>query len=264
MNDKLEIQYISDIHLEFLGNSRFIEIPIIAPFLALVGDIGYPSKAHYSKFLKWCSEKYQKVFLIAGNHEYYDLGDMEKTERKMLELVEDLKNVYYLNDDIYEFSKDSKFKDYVILGATLWSHIPFKHFGEVYKNMMDYRKISINKEQLKIEFTNELHAVAKDFLEDEINKAKENGKKVIILTHHAPLKNGTSPPEYEQEGDERALNHAFVSDLSELMGDPVVAWIFGHTHWTCDFDYKGTRVVTNAIGYRYERFDVNLDTKIEI
>ena len=32
-------------------------------------------------------------------------------------------------------------------------------------------------------------------------------------------------------------------------GEPVVAWAFGHTHWNCDFEEKGVRIVSNQRGY---------------
>ena len=72
------MQYVSDIHLEMhdkynegvITPSMFLKPS--APYLALCGDIGIPELKAYDVFLGWCSNNYEKVFLIAGNHEYYN------------------------------------------------------------------------------------------------------------------------------------------------------------------------------------------------
>ena len=72
------IQYVSDLHLEKKINNR----SIIAkkPYLILAGDIGYPFQNNYKNFLLHMSYIFNKVFLIAGNHEY-DL--LKKDENKL-------------------------------------------------------------------------------------------------------------------------------------------------------------------------------------
>ena len=58
----MKIQYISDIHLEYLS-----EIPKINPVgdvLVLAGDIGHPFSSIYINFLIDVNNKFKKVFLI--------------------------------------------------------------------------------------------------------------------------------------------------------------------------------------------------------
>jgi len=70
----MRIQYISDLHLEYYHN---LKIPSIfrriiesaGNILILAGDIGYPSEKHYTDFIQFISDKYEKIFLILGNHE---------------------------------------------------------------------------------------------------------------------------------------------------------------------------------------------------
>lgn len=63
---------ISDIHIEFSQSPILSSPEPRLNFLFLVGDIGIPSKDEkYEKFLLDCASKFEKVFVIAGNHEYY-------------------------------------------------------------------------------------------------------------------------------------------------------------------------------------------------
>ncbi len=67
-----QIQLASDLHLEKNSNIPFDQlIKPSAPWLALCGDIGYCEQEIYQNFIKWVSTKFEKVFVIAGNHEYY-------------------------------------------------------------------------------------------------------------------------------------------------------------------------------------------------
>jgi len=49
----MKFQVLSDIHLEFPGVLDIIEEtpPVLAPNLALLGDIGYPSRKEYQEFV---------------------------------------------------------------------------------------------------------------------------------------------------------------------------------------------------------------------
>lgn len=69
---------MSDLHLE--GCSLEIENKN-ADLLILAGDITTQNsyKSHYD-FFKNCSDNWEKVAYVCGNHEYYK-GDIEETER---------------------------------------------------------------------------------------------------------------------------------------------------------------------------------------
>lgn len=251
----MKIQYISDIHLEHYGDN-FIELPIVAEYLALVGDIGYPSKNNYKEFIKWCSENYRKVFLILGNHEYYYEKDMDNVRLLVEDIISNYDNIYLLDNDKIEV------EDYIILGTTLWSYVPTQYSKIIERSINDYRNINIYGMSIdRVEITNNFFNRNVKWLEKEINEAQENNKKIIVLTHHAPLIEKTSAPEYEIP--DRELNYAFSSDLSYLIKEPIEVWIFGHTHWTCEFTYNNVKVVSNGIGYMNERNYV-LDKFIEL
>src|SRR5581483_308437 len=68
----MNIQYCSDLHLEL--RDPFPSIVPSAPILFLAGDICSLYGKHILKyyiFLRWISKKFERVFIVLGNHEYY-------------------------------------------------------------------------------------------------------------------------------------------------------------------------------------------------
>ena len=91
-----------------------------------------------------------------------------------------------------------------------------------------------------------MHEEAVEWLSTTLSTIKD--KPVVVLSHHAPLKEKTSHPQYTNE----ITNTAFATDLSHLMNKPIILWCFGHTHWACDFEFNKVRVVSNPVGYPEE------------
>lgn len=78
MMNKMErrLYYISDIHLELSEVSLNFNLDSNCEnYLALCGDIGSPFERNYENFLLEQSKKFKKVFIILGNHEYYNRID---------------------------------------------------------------------------------------------------------------------------------------------------------------------------------------------
>jgi len=100
-----------------------------------------------------------------------------------------------------------------------------------------------------LEKYNDAHAQDVKWLEEQCAtiKAQEPGRRVVILTHHAPTFHNTSAPEHRGG----ILNSAFATEMttSPCWGSPVKVWAFGHTHFNCDDVLKGVRVVSNQRGY---------------
>lgn len=77
----MKIQYCSDLHMEFHENMRFMKsLPLepVGDVLVIAGDVGYlvDSTIPHLRFWKWASENYRQVLMIAGNHEFYNNGDI--------------------------------------------------------------------------------------------------------------------------------------------------------------------------------------------
>ncbi len=134
----MDLQIISDIHLEFYHPTKGLDyvvnqLGIIGPNIALVGDIGYPTTEIYKDFIKYVSGKCEHVFLIAGNHEYYNsTNDMSEIE-KLIQTIADLyDNVYYLQNNSIIIDR-IKF-----IGSTLWTHIEEKYFSVIKHGINGY------------------------------------------------------------------------------------------------------------------------------
>jgi hypothetical protein len=105
---KLCFQYFSDLHLE--RKWKIPKISQVSDNLLLAGDIGHPKDEIYQEFFKECSKKYERIFVVDGNHEW-DCGkpDPERFQKLKLENVKLLENSHVELDD------------HVILGSTLWT-----------------------------------------------------------------------------------------------------------------------------------------------
>ena len=66
----LDFNLVSDGHLEM--NPYLPTCYEKAPFLAAVGDMGYPSSTAFHNWVAGQSGAYDAIFFVAGNHEFYD------------------------------------------------------------------------------------------------------------------------------------------------------------------------------------------------
>ena len=228
----MKIQYISDIHLEFL--SKIPEINPVGDVLVLAGDIGHPFSNIYIDFLIAMNYKFKKIFIITGNHEFYSLGKnktMEEIDDKIKSIINDnnLNNITYL-DDSYEDHEGFRF-----CGATLWSKIINKKY---LNNDMTMIK------DMNIEFRNELFNNSYEFINEVINNSN---LPIIMITHHLPSFDLINSVYRTEE----YINYTqcYASDCSKLFKEPIKIWIFGHTHKECDKEINGIKFLCNPIGY---------------
>jgi len=238
-----KLQIVSDVHLEFLKKSSFPNITPHAANLALLGDIGKPFLDTYKDFLEVQSKAFKNVFVLMGNHEYYNSS---KTVEVILAKARDVcslfPNVHLLERDTYDITDNTR-----ILGCTLWSMIN----AYSAKCMNDFEKIKIKNNTAKMALDRPTyvswHIRDVAWLNSEISKAKTEGKKVVVLTHHGAL--------LEMSGQYvgSAISSAFVSDLRHLFCDPVIAFASGHVHSNVDVYLNNIRSVSNALGYPGEK-----------
>jgi len=286
----LHLEFLSrsgqDFHAEFISK-------VISPkaqVLALLGDIGIPSHPFYKRFLMHQAQQFEAVLVLAGNHEFYDIAppggqikpanqtwsDFYKERGNIKQSVHDMKReifaiceehprLHFVDNTRVRFGVDPG--AVTLLCSTLWSHIPEDAMGEVGLRMNDYAMIhnvceteAVTKDlqgapvtKLTPEQTSQWHAEAVNWLFSEISQIEADGCCCIgVLTHHTPSMHGTSAPEHETPGN--ILNHAFSTDLSELIRLPSVKlWAYGHTHFNNDQLIHGTRLVSNQHGYISEK-----------
>lgn len=237
---------ISDIHLEYIPlMKRFGDEHFTGENLLLCGDIGKPHTKIFNVFLEHCSIKFDRVFFVCGNHEYYG-HSMDNVEKEIERIKEHYPNVYFMNNTVLEFD------DFIIAGTTLWSNIPPSIYDEIARVINDYRYIYKAKgTPIRPVDTVRLHHQHVQFLRETLEIAAEKEEKpLVFMTHHAPLFNCVKP-EYMTN-----KNYAFCSDLHELFKPPLKLWAFGHTHcpFQMDLDDNGQELHlhNNPVGYPHE------------
>ena len=236
----LAFQVLSDLHLELGQQYSLFDFPATAPNLVLAGDIGLLS--HYDAYLDFLQKqtaRYDRVFLVLGNHEFYglDFAAALSTARK-LEKEPCLEGkLAFLQQNRVDLPGAV-----TILGCTLWSRVPDEAKGIVSSKVNDFRKI----QDWTVDCHNNAHTADVEWLRAELANM-EPGRSVLVVTHHAPLVLGTSRPEHLKN----PWTCAFATDVlsGETTLGSVKHWVYGHTHYSADFENRGIRVVSNQRGY---------------
>eukprot|EP00474_Spongospora_subterranea_P009694 CRZ10152.1 hypothetical protein [Spongospora subterranea] len=276
----LSVQIASDLHIETICGhknlsldeieERFHELIIpSAPYLVLAGDVGCPGSTQGEEllrtFLAIQSKHFKAVFVVAGNHEYYsEISGMTGTYLTapeihfvLKELCKSFPNVCFLDRKAVLIDKLR------IVGATLWTDIESEREEQIESCVSDYRRIHVplyvnssfpGSRPVTVKDTRIWHRYDLKFITKQLNIAASLGQDVMVVTHHAPVREGTSHPGHTGS----ALGSAFANDLSELFAkfnSNLKVWVFGHTHFCCDFVVGGVRVISNQLGYHNDRED---------
>lgn len=276
----MKLRIWSDLHLEF-GDFPVHNDPA-ADVLILSGDIVTAQELHdfaassaslpleitrqgkasrYRDFLSRCSQAYEHVVYVAGNHEFYH-GKYPDAYSYLEEECARFNNVYFLEQSKKEIG------DVTFIGATLWTDM---NKGDrntllLIKEMMnDYRVIrnsNRNYSRLKPLDTVARHKNTLNYIKSVVDA--EPNKKYVVVGHHAPSKKSIKP----KYADEVEMNGGYSSDLEEFIEQrPQIAlWTHGHTHDVFDYMVGATRVVCNPRGYAgfEENQDFNSQIVIEI
>jgi len=203
------LQFHSDLHLE--KRQSFPRLKAKCKNLALLGDIGCPFRPNYKNFIKYCSDKWERVFLISGNHEFYFTKNKFLTDLQISSVVKKTPNVHFLNDSSF------KVGDTRILGSTLWSN----RFAQ---NTLDSQ---INK----------IHLDSVKWLESSL---KDSQEKTVVLTHYLPTFK-LIDAKFSDFSAER-----YATDLEYLVNRPVILWLCGHSHIKKSIVVNGIQVAINA------------------
>lgn len=261
----MKILILSDLHIEwgdfFIPDMENEKETIVV----LAGDIGLVKKPYtYRDFIANTCDRFKKVIWIMGNHEFYGTNFptalvkvwYATLEHENLEVVE--KETIVVNDVAF-------------VCATLWTSMDNNNvmtMNDAKLWMNDYKYIRTGpkcepwRQKLAPLDTITDHRRAVEYIFPEIIKQKEDGKKVVVVTHHLP--SFQSIPK-QHHGDD--LNGAYASELFEDIADtkPDV-WIHGHTHGSSDYMLADTRVICNPRGYEGEALnpDFNHSFIIEV
>ncbi|KAG6039841.1 hypothetical protein E4U41_002019 [Claviceps citrina] len=240
-----QVQLLSDLHLEIGQQYSSYTFPVSAPYLLLGGDIGrLIDYDGYRQFLEAQVSRYKKVFLVLGNHEFYGIDYQSGLdEARRLAKEPSLADTLIL---LHKTRWDDADSALTIMGCTLWSAIPEEVSSLIESKISDFRMIGGWTAQKH----NEIHAEEAAWLREQIAEANQEQsaptRQILVATHHAPCREGTSRPEYTKN----PWSPAFATDLLGQRGwAGVKVWAYGHTHYSTDFVRKNIRVVANQRGY---------------
>lgn len=237
------IQYFSDLHLEFYKKFDFNSIDVKAPNLVLAGDIGHPHEPIYEEFFQNMSQKFEKIFYVAGNHTYYNRQKtIEETNMYIKTILDKFPNITFLNNS-YEY-----YKGYCFIGTTLWSLISNNKY--LTNDFYRIKDMDINK-------YNTLHLQSIDFITEQLDL--NNHHKIIMITHHLPSFSLIHPKykcfeKYQQ---------CFSSNNDKLIKNPIICWIYGHTHMSSIHKINNIDLYCNPIGYPDENKIISFEKIIK-
>ena len=248
---KIIIQYVSDLHLEFLSVAKVQSLlDHIIPktdICVLAGDIGYPFAETYTLFLKGINKKFKNILLIHGNHEYYQLKEnkgktMNEIINKTRNIIQEnrLDNIHFLHNSHYDI------KNYRFIGSTLWTYIydPKYVVNDAY-----------NIGEFTVENNNNNHSISKEFLKLSIEQCQTENKTPIVITHHIPSFTLTHPKYKEFH----LYSQCYSSACDDLVSPPVKCWIYGHTHTPMVKIINNIPCICNPIGYSNENESNEID-----
>lgn len=236
----MKVRILSDLHME-LHPFKLI-INKVADVCILAGDIGNPYNVDYDDLLLQLSLTHEKVFVIAGNHEYYH-QNIEVVDDYIDALCNQYDNVHYLQKSVFIY------KGIQFIGCTLWSHITDP---TLCKYMNDFCKININDKKLTFDDYNHIHLEHQQWLEQAL---QSNGVKICI-THHLPL---TSL--IHDMYKDNPLNSFYASDMTITGAN---YWVYGHTHHVNHTIIDGIEFHCNPRGYKDEASGFNMNYIFEL
>jgi predicted phosphodiesterase len=236
-------QYISDIHLEFFDDD-YIENVVKKNFIVnseiciLAGDIGNPYKNNYMYFMSFVAEKFKKVFIIAGNHEYYNGNKILDVKNKIKNIILPFNNIEFLDNSFVDYN------GYRWIGSTLWSNISKTQYIT-----NDTKYIG----GLTIELFNSMHNENVIFLEDCLQKSIESNIQTIVITHYLPISRLVNEKFLSYPNNlYNQWYHANLDDLIKKYNTNIKVWIYGHTHVGSIQEHYDVKFICNPIGYENE------------
>ncbi|MDT8413155.1 MAG: metallophosphoesterase [Vicingaceae bacterium] len=246
----MNIQYCSDLHIEFPKNKAFLkETPIqaIGDILIIAGDlVPFTIMDKHSYFFKFCADNFEQTYWIPGNHEYYGFDVTQKCGT----FHEKIKsNVHLLNNTTIEIN------NIALIFTTLWSKINPAHQWEIERGMNDFHVIKYGKYRFSLDRFNELHQENLQFLTAALNENQHI--KRVVTTHHVP-----TLQHYPKQYIGSLLNDAFAVELDDFIKQHQPDyWIYGHHHQnTPEFKIGKTTLLTNQLGYVEMSEHLNFET----
>jgi predicted phosphodiesterase len=234
----MKIRYVSDVHLEHMSKKEALSwitncTPGEEDVFVLAGDIGNPYTVEYKRFIEHLHAHWKKVYILAGNHEYYTNGHtVEETNTYLEEYFKEYSNIVFLNNssEVYEGVR--------FIGSTMWSNIENSYY-----TINDTKCIK----GMTVQAYQDLHTKAVEYVEKTLLESKEP---VVMITHHMPSYELID--EQYKKGRMQMYNQWFASHLDSMIEtykEKMKCWIYGHTHTRSQKELCGVVCVCNPLGY---------------
>lgn len=243
--DTCAIQYVSDIHLEHIHNSKhhLIVEEIIdnhphhqgSNYLVVAGDLT-PNVHVAEKFFQALNGHYTHIFYIPGNHEFYT---------KFYSHTQIMARLHALNNQQLTVLQNQmvELPEINILGTTMWTPVLDAEFQEMNDSKMILRGF---RQPVSSHMVKSWYMSAYNFLDTYLPLMRsidtrfsyKRVKPYIVITHHVPRE--------IQDG-----HSAYFTACPELLQRANV-WIHGHDHQAEDVYINGCRVLSNPRGYPRE------------
>jgi predicted phosphodiesterase len=238
----MRLWIFSDLHLDV--NAAFaVSLPRVWPVhdvVVIAGDLreGMAAGVH------WIAAQglnARPVIYVGGNHEFYGHDRYDELARAR-EAARGYVNIHVLERDALTLG------DVTILGATLWTNYDLygtrtDSMALAERMMSDHRMIAHGAGAFSASSARSEHVDRVTWLESELRTLRQQNRKVVIVSHHAP-----SPRSISQRFQGHPLTASFTSELEHLLPG-VSLWVHGHTHRVVDYETAGCRVVNNPLGY---------------
>lgn len=270
----VRLAYLSDVHLEVNTFKKPFEYRNSfgsrqCHGIILAGDIGKVDSADYESFLVTLEKEFGQVFLVPGNHEYWDRRGYFWINDKLRELEKGISGLHVLiNGESRDLKLNGVSTNIRLIGGTLWSLLPSTRFKDNYPKMKDLTELYFEEgKAISPQVYNELFFENLMEFTDEFDRAESDGKQIVAVSHHAPMVRYTCHPRYlglksypygnrwsnKQFRIDRQKFHnfAFSTDIDLLFHPNLRAWIFGHTHFRCAYHLPGNNcfLASNPLGF---------------
>ena len=249
----VKIQYASDLHLEFMENTLYLEthpLQPVADILVLAGDTGYLDDEGFVKhpFWDWASENFKEVIVIPGNHEFYLGYDLEQLyDGWCMEIRHNIRCYY---NAVKHLSDDTD-----LIVSTLWGYIEPQDAFSTERRVNDFHRIKDCGVVINSERFNQEHAKCRAFIEKAVSESQ--AKHIVVATHHVPSFQLVSP---DFKGS--PINGAFTAELGNFIAySRIDYWIYGHSHRNIDRIIGNTQCVSNQLGYVSHGESESFDSK---
>lgn len=220
-------------------------------------------------FFKEECAKYEKVYMIMGNHEHYH-GVFDNTAMILREYLQDT-NVTLLDKEWVRLNDH-----WELFGGTMWTDYDQSDWfamQDAKNKMNDHRIIEKIKQGDEPVIGEKKPFVGRFLPEDAVEEYRDTvaelvshvidhtDTKKIVMTHHAPCAQSIAA---RFQG--MRLNAAYYTEMSGwIMDQPDIKyWFHGHMHDSFDYIIGDCRVVCNPRGYAGYELNEEFDKQFEV